>query len=128
VSGVHQSSIKALRYARTISDDITALHVAVDPEESEKIQERWQEWGDGYRLTILDSPYRLLLEPLLIYIEALLKKVDVNEVVTIVVPQFVSKLPAISLLHAKAADSLRNALIHYPNVVITEVPYDIDDL
>lgn len=128
VSGVHQGSIKALRYARTISDDITAVHVAVDPQESEKVQKGWLEWGDGYRLTILESPYRLLIEPLVVFVETLLKKLEPNEVVTIVVPQFVSKNPAISVLHAKAADTLRKALIYYPNVVITEVPYDIDDL
>ena len=128
VSGIHQGSIKALRYARTISDDITAIHVAVDPQESEKVQKGWQEWGDGYRLTVLESPYRLLIEPMVAFVESLLKKLESNEVVTIVVPQFVSKNPTISLLHARAGDTLRKALIYYPNVVITEVPYDVDDL
>ncbi|GAP41861.1 APC family permease [Flexilinea flocculi] len=128
VSGVHQCTMKALRYARTISDDITAVHVAVDPQESEKIQSGWQEWGDGYRLSILESPYRHLIEPLVAYIETLLERLEPNEVVTVIVPQFVSKNPATAILHARAADTLRKALIHYPNVVITEVPYDIDDL
>ena len=101
---------------------------AVDPQESEKIQSGWQEWGDGYRLSILESPYRHLIEPLVAYIETLLERLEPNEVVTVIVPQFVSKNPATAILHARAADTLRKALIHYPNVVITEVPYDIDDL
>lgn len=128
VSGVHQSSLRALRYARSISDDITAIHVATNPEESEKIEKRWAEWGDGFRLVILESPYRLLVEPLAAYIQKLEQTQDPNEVITVVVPQFVSKAPFTDLLHAKAADVLRNALIYYPNVVITEIPYDIDRL
>ncbi len=128
VGGVHQGSMKALRYARDISDDVTAIHVAVDVPESEKVQKRWAEWGDGYRLVILDSPYRLLLQPLLSYIDDLDKKMDSNEMITVVVPQFVSKHPFQSLLHSNTADQLREALLFYPNVVITEVPYDVDDL
>ncbi|HQP47036.1 MAG TPA: permease, partial [Flexilinea sp.] len=128
VSGVHQGTLKALRYARTISDDITAVHVAVDPEEAEKVMKGWQEWGDGYRITFLESPYRVLIEPLVGYIESLLKKLNPNELITIVVPQFVSRDPAVSILHARAADTLRKALIHYQNVVIIEVPYNIDEL
>lgn len=128
VSGVHQGSMRALRYARTISEDITAVHVAVEPEECDKIKKGWAEWGDGYRLLILESPYRLLIEPLMDYINSLVIKQDADELITVVVPQFVSNSPTISLLHSRAADTLREALIHYSNVVITEVPYSIDEL
>ena len=55
MGGVHRGTMEALRYARMLSDDITALHVSIDPEESEKIREKWEVWGDGYRLVILDS-------------------------------------------------------------------------
>lgn len=128
LSGVHQGTMKAYRYARTISDDITAVHVATDPEQAEKVEKAWELWGDGYRLVVLQSPYRSLIPPLVNYIDLLSKRIGNNEALTIIVPQFISKDPAISILHARAADSLRKALIFYPNVVITEVPYDVDDL
>ena len=128
LSGVHQGTMKGYRYARTISDDITAVHVATDPEEAEKIEKAWEQWGDGYRLVVLQSPYRNLIPPLVSYIDPLTKRMNSNEALTIIVPQFISKDPAISILHERAANTLRKALIFYPNVVITEVPYDVDEL
>ncbi len=58
ISGVHQGSLLGLRYARTISNDVTAVHVSLDPEEALKMQEKWRIWGEGVRLVVLDSPYR----------------------------------------------------------------------
>ena len=65
ISGVHRGTLAALRYAHMLSDDVTAVYVSIDPDEAEKFQQKWEQWGDGVRLVILDSPYRLLLEPLL---------------------------------------------------------------
>ena len=91
IGGVHQGTLVALRYARALSDDVTAIHVSTDPTEAEKIQAKWDMWGDDVRLVILDSPYRLLAEPLLSYIEKIAAQRQANEIITIVVPQFVPK-------------------------------------
>src|SRR5215216_111382 len=71
VGGVHQGTLAALHYARLLSDDITAVHVSIEPAESEKVQMKWEKWGQGVRMVMLNSPYRLLLEPLLEYIAEL---------------------------------------------------------
>lgn len=126
ISGVHRGSVAALRYARTLSDDVTAIHVSVDPEETEKIQGKWEVWGEGVRLVILDSQYRLLLEPLLLYIEEILAQCQPNETITIVVPQFVPKRWYHNLLHTQAALMLRLALLFRRGVVVTDVPYQVD--
>ena len=36
ISGVHRGTLAALRYARALSDDVTAVHVSIDPEEAER--------------------------------------------------------------------------------------------
>ena len=69
ISGVHQGTLAGLRYAMALSDDVTAVHVCLDPEEAERVQRKWDLWGKGVRLVILDSPYRLMIEPLLQYVE-----------------------------------------------------------
>jgi amino acid transporter len=125
VSGVHRGTLAALRYARTLSDDITAVHISIDPEEAERVQRKWDTWGEGIRLVILDSPYRLLLEPLLKYIEEISNQCQPNEVVTVVVPQFVPKHWYHNLLHTQTAVWLRLALLFKPGVVITDVPYQV---
>ena len=78
------------------------------------------------RLVILDSPYRLLVEPLLEYIEALRKIRQPNEIITIVVPQFVPRRWWHNLLHTQTATWLRLALLFKPGIVITDVPYQVD--
>ena len=72
IAGVHRGSLAALTYARTFSDDVTAVHVSIDPNEAKKVREKWASYGEGIRLVILDSPYRLLVEPVMDYIENLL--------------------------------------------------------
>jgi hypothetical protein len=126
ISGVHQGTLLGLRYARTISNDVTAVYVSLDPEDVPKIQEKWAIWGEGVRLVVLDSPYRLLIEPILDYIESLCQKRQPNEVITVVVPQFVSRHWWNSILHSQTAFLLRLGLLFRPGVVIVEVPYQID--
>jgi len=124
---VHKGSLRALNYARLLSDDVTAVHVSTDAEESERVQRKWEEWGEGVRLVILDSPYRRMLEPLLEYIEELIAKRQPNEMITIVVPQFVPSHRWANVLHTQTAMVLRLALMFRPGIVITDVPYHVED-
>ena len=71
----------------------------------------------------LPSPYRLLMEPLLEYIEQIADLRQSNETLTIVVPQFVARKWWHNLLHAQTAVLLRLALLYRPGIVITNVPY-----
>ena len=90
IGGVHRGTLAALRYAISLSDDVTAVHISTDPVETQKIREKWEVWGEGVRLVIIDSPYRLFMEPLLNYIEEIDQQRQTNELITIVVPQFVA--------------------------------------
>jgi amino acid transporter len=127
VSSVHRGTLYALTYARGLSDDITALHVTIDPADAEKVKHKWDKWGNGVRLVILDSPYRLMIEPVLEYIEDLLEARQPNEIITVVVPRFVSAQLFNGILHANTAEWLRRTLVLRPNVVIVEVPYQIKE-
>lgn len=125
MAGVHRGSLAALAYARSLGPDVTAVHVSVDPAESAKVREKWNMYGDGTRLVILNSPYRLLLEPVLEYIQSLLAIRTPNEVLTVIVPQFVPSHWWENLLHNQTALMLRFALIFKPGLVIMEVPYQV---
>ncbi len=125
IGGVHRGTLQALKFARTVSDDITAVHISIDPIETSKIESKWDYWGEGYRLVILNSPYRLMIEPLLEYIDKIDAISQPGDLITIVVPQFVAKHWWSELLHTRTAETLRKALLHKENVVITEVPYQV---
>lgn len=125
ISNVHQGTLAALRYARMLSEDITAVHISLEPEDTEKVRKKWETWGRGTRLVIVESPYRLFLEPLLGYVEEILASRQPNETITIVVPHFVPTHKVHNALHMQTAEMLRRELLATPGVVITEVPYQI---
>ncbi len=125
ISNVHQGTLAALRYARMLSDDITAVHISMEPDDTEKVRRKWETWGRGTRLVIVDSPYRLFLEPLLDYIHDILASRQPNETITIVVPHFVPTKKVHNVLHMQTAEMLRRELLSTPGVIITEVPYQI---
>lgn len=128
ISGIHQGSLLALRYARMLSDDVTAVHILIEPQEAEKLQKKWEKWGDGVRLVMLDSPYRQFVEPLLDYIRELVELSQPNEVITVVVPQFVATKPWEKALHTQTASILREELLTTPGIVITDVPYLVSEI
>jgi amino acid transporter len=125
ISNMHQGTLAALRYARMLSEDITAVHISLEPEDTEIVRQKWEKWGRGTRLVIVDSPYRLFLEPLLDYLDEILASRQANETITIVVPHFVPSKRIHNALHMQAAEMLRRELLSTPGVVITEVPYQI---
>jgi amino acid transporter len=125
ISGVHRGTLAALHYARSLSADVTAVHVPIDPAEGEALRRKWEQWGDGIRLVMLESPYRLFLEPLLEYIEEVAAHRQPNEIITVVVPQFVPKHWWSNLLHTQTAIQLRLVLLFKPGIVVTDVPYHL---
>jgi amino acid transporter len=125
ISGVHRGTVNALRYARVLSSDITAVYVSTDPEKAAHVDRKWGQWGNGIRLVVVESPYRQLVEPLLEYIEQVDRQRQPHEMITIVVPQFVPEKRWHNLLHAQTAVVLRMALLGKPGIVITSVPYQV---
>jgi hypothetical protein len=121
VSGVHQGTLAALRYARMLSDDVTAVHVLIEPAEAEKVRKKWEMWGE------LDSPYRLFLEPLLEYVADISDQRQPGETITIVVPEFVSNSRLTGALHTNTAEILRSQLKNQHGIVITNVPYHVHE-
>jgi hypothetical protein len=101
------------------------VHVSIDPIDAES--EEVGSVGRRYAALILDSPYRLLVEPMLEYIDKIDKARQPDELITVVVPRFVSPSVANGVLHANTASWLRRALALRPGIVIVEVPYQIKD-
>jgi amino acid transporter len=125
ISSVHRGTLAALRYAQMLSEDVTAVHVSIDPQEAEVVRQAWGLWGKGVRLVILESPYRMFLEPLIQYIDMIAAQRQPNETITIVVPQFVPKRWYYNLLHTQTAMMLRLILLFKKGIVITDVPYQV---
>jgi hypothetical protein len=126
ITGINQGSLTALRYARSISSDVTAVHVVMDPEETEALHRLWPLWGDGIRLVNLDSPHQMVLEPLLQYIQGVMAVRQHDEIITVVVPQSIRPRWWSNLARTQMAVLLRLSLPFETGIVITDVPYLLD--
>ena len=124
IGGVQRSVVEALRYAETLSDDVRAVYVDVDPTGTEAVKRDWETWGGRVRLVILASPYRSLMEPLLEYIEQV-ENERANDYVTIILPEFVPARWWQHLLHNQRALLIKGALLFRPNIVVTSVPFHL---
>ena len=127
VSGVHQGTLAALRYARMLSNDVTAVHVVIEPEDAEKVRAKWETWGGGVRMVLLDSPYRLFIEPILAYITDIANARQPGETITVVVPEFITDNRLAGTLHTNTANILREQLKNMHGIVITNVPYHVHE-
>ena len=127
INGVHQGTLTALRYAHSLSHDVTALHVVMDKQEAESLQQQWTTWGEGVRLITLESPHNMVLEPLLDYIHRLMAVRQENEIITVVVPQSIRPRWWSNLMRTQMGVLLRLSLPFETGIVITDVPYSIEN-
>src|SRR5213593_2222704 len=124
IGGVQRAVVEALRYAETLSDDVRAVYVDVDPAATEQIRRDWDVWGGKVKLVALPSPFRSMMEPLLEYIEQV-ENERVDDYVTVILPEFVPARWWQHLLHNQRALLIKGALLFRPNTVVTSVPFHL---
>jgi amino acid transporter len=124
VSRFDRAALAALAYARAISSDVTAVHVATDGDEVAEMRARWEAWGGPVKLVILESPYRALMAPLLAYLDAT-ETMDPSRPTTVVLAEFVPRHIWEYPLHNQTALRLKFRLFRRPNTVVIDVPYHL---
>jgi len=112
ISGVHRGVIEALRYARSISNRVTAVYVEVNPGDAERIRQQWETWGQGVPLVVVPSPYRSIVGPLLEYLDRLDAESGDGQLASILLPEFVPAKWWQHLLHNQTAWLLKLALLY----------------
>ena len=122
VNGITKATAGALVYATTISDDVRAVYVEVDPLDTPRMRREWESWDNGVELVVCPSPYRSVLRPLVAYVDGL-RRTAPGELVSIVVPEIVPHRWWEHLLHNKTALYIRTAFLFRPNVVVIAVPF-----
>ncbi len=120
---------RTLKYAKTIGDRVIAVHVAAgeDLAAERKLKEKWACWQPGVELVILHSPYRLLMQPLIAFIEKQERRKAPNDYITVVIPEFETRKWWHRLLHNQTGWILHTTLVLRENVVVTTVPYHLKD-
>ena len=124
ISGIHPGVIDALRYAVSISSDVRACYVELDPEATERLREQWKIWAPEIPLVVLKSPYRSVIGPIIQYIDDV-ENLRSDDTVTVIIPEFITSRWYHQFLHNQTALILRAALRLKRGKVVTSVRYHL---
>jgi amino acid transporter len=124
ISQLNEPSLKALAFARAIRPStITALRVDTSPSRTKKLIAEWAERDIAVPLTIVNSAYRDLTEPVLDYLSKI--HIGPRDVVQVFVPEYVVGHWWETILHNQSALRLKSRLLYMPGVMVTSVPYQL---
>jgi hypothetical protein len=122
---VNEPTLRTLAFARAIHpDDLTAVTVRVDPRETDELMMEWVRRDIPVPLTVIDSPYRDVTQPLLDYVRHIRRR-SPRDVVSVFVPEYVVGHWWEALLHNQSALRLKGRLLFQPGVMVTSVPWQL---
>jgi amino acid transporter len=127
VGRVHRGVVKAIQYGKSLRPNhITALYVAYDDEDRERMELQWAEFDFGVPLEVVNSPYRELPPAVEAYLDDLDERWN-DDIITVIIPEFVTGklLSPTQLLHNQSAGALKVALLFRENTIVTSVPYHV---
>lgn len=124
VSGVHDATIRALNYARSLrAGEVKAIHFAMDPRDVERIQRDWAGRRIPVELDIVEAPFRDLGPPILEEVRRVTSEGD--SVAAVILPELVTKRWWHALLHNQRALFIKRLLLFEPRVILSSVPYQL---
>jgi len=130
ISGVHRGIVDAINFARSISDNVTAVYVELEPGAGEGVRQKLAEWWPDVNLTVVPSPYRSVIGPLLEFLDETDRLHNDGQLAALVLPEFIPAKWWQSLLHNQTAWLIRAALLYrrrfsgFPRVII-DIPYHL---
>jgi len=117
--------VRTMRYAHSVGTEVIALHVTTDREIGRKVEGKWKMWDPGVKLITVYSPYRIVTQPVIHFIEKLLKNKAPEDFITVLIPEFETKKWWHRLLHNQTGWILRTLLILKEDVVVATIPYHL---
>ncbi len=132
ISGVHRGVIEAVRYARSISDQVTGLYVELNDGDAARVRTEWESWGLDVPLEVVPSPYRSIVGPILTFLDRTDTENNDGTLASVVLPEFVPAHWWQVLLHNQTAWLLKVALLyqrrrHGHTRAIIDVPFYLRD-
>jgi amino acid transporter len=122
VGALHKGTLNGLQYARSLAPDrLIAISIVGDADEQRAIERQWDERDIQVELHTVYSPYRDLIGPVLAFLDELDAE-DPDDLITVVIPEFVVTTWYTQILHNQTALALKARLLFRPNTVVTSVP------
>jgi amino acid transporter len=126
VGSVNRGAMEAISYAKSLAPDrIMAVSVVVDEDDQDHITRQWAEHQIPIELHLIHSPYRALTRPVLAFLDEL-DADNPDDVITVLIPEFVVTKWYTQLLHNQSALALKARLLFRRNTIVTSVPVLVD--
>lgn len=127
VENLNLTSVRTLRYAMTISDDVVAFHISMDDEDADKIQADFDALELEIPLVIKMSPYRKVVDPLLRYIESSEYDRSPGDMITVLISDFMIRKWWHLFLHNNTTHYIEKSLLKHKHIVVSIMPYQLHD-
>jgi len=124
-SDVTRDVVQAVKFGRTMSDDVSAIHVTDDLERAGEIRKRFARQLPGLPLIVVESPFRSLVRPLVRYLEDAAANAA-DQVVIVLLPEYVPRHWWERFLYNDSARRIEHSLLGRPNILVAAVPYRRD--
>jgi hypothetical protein len=125
VSKLHTPTLRALAFAQaTQPTTLTAITVRLNPEETDRLVDEWGDRQIRVPLTVLDSPYREVVGPVLEHVQHIRLSTP-RDVICVFIPEYVVGHWWEQLLHNQSALRLKARLLFQPGVMVTSVPWQL---
>ena len=130
VSGIHRGMVGAVNFARSISKDVTAVYVELEPGAGEKARADWEAWWPDVPMVVVSSPYRSIVAPLLKFLDETDQQHNDGQLATVLLPEFIPSRWWQALLHNQTAWLMKAALLYHRREygkerVIIDVPFHL---
>jgi K+ transporter len=127
IESINRASIRALRYAKTISDNVTAFNVVIDTETGEKNRQKYNMLHTDIPLVIKYSPYREIVEPLVEFIQSAEYDLTDCDIVSVIMSQFIVQKFWQRILHNNTRAHIERQLLKHKQIVICTMPLQLRD-
>jgi amino acid transporter len=125
IESVNRASVRALRYARTISKDIIAFNVARDETAAEKNRQKYAQLQTDIPLVVQVSKDKDIVRSITDLIESEEYGLPKEDMVAVILPQFMTQKPLQKLLHNRTRAKLERRLLKHRQVVICTIPLQL---
>ena len=125
VSDVTRDVVQAIKFGRTMSDDVTAVHVTDDRNRGAEIKARFERQLPGVPFVIVESPFRSLVRPIVRYMEDAAAEAD-DEFVIVLLPEYIPRHGWERFLYNENARRIQASLLGRPNILVAHVPFRRD--
>ena len=129
---INRSTVRAITLGRILegkTGELIAVRVVFDEKEEALIRARFEQLFPGVRLVTVESPYRLIVEPICHFLDELEElphasgELPIN---VVMIPEYAGRHWWDRVLHNGNGKRLRDTLLGRRNTVIVDLPYRRD--